>query len=573
MNILPRGMWTYAFLLIFLFAIVSIVAWTTINDLAILSGAEDTEYVHVVNIVGFKVLALTMGFMFMSGALGIGLIRFVAEAESRLRVGQVVDGMDYLNDGLVVVDKKGRITGSNPSARNMMAHGATRHVLLSSAFPCLTEQDMALLLDMHGPNEVQRDAAGKGGRIMMRFRSQTSAGICLVMVSDVTRLRNDEMRHQQIARLELIGRLARGVALDFSNILSAVAGHAALLLRLKPGAPEQRSSVDAIMRESDRGSHLANHLLEFSHLRNIGRPSDSLAGDIAKAGDLLGVGLTRGWKVETSAAGDFPVVALSSQQIQQVVLNLGLIAADAAAQPGTIRVTAGRPSADHFMNVGDRFAAVIVISAMPSEGGPIGNDSGGASMRSTVEESGVIQSVVRTLMEEAGGSMDVFAGADGARVYRVALPCSTTEQPEAGTGDVESGKCPAELKSYVAHWKVLLARSTRGHDFLEEYLTQAGVNVERVNSMILVLSRIETGSALDSIVVEKALLGDEADGLIRAVVKLCPSTGVVVLCEDPDAESVELAKNVIFKRRRTNSADIIKAMIEARGLAVRRAVR
>jgi len=45
-------------------------------------------------------------------------IQFSA-GRGRRRVSRFVDAMDYLHDGLLATDRKGRITGSNPAARNI----------------------------------------------------------------------------------------------------------------------------------------------------------------------------------------------------------------------------------------------------------------------------------------------------------------------------------------------------------------------------------------------------------------------------------------------------------------------
>ena len=129
-----------------------------------------------------------------------------------------------------------------------------------------------------------------------------------------------------------------------------------------------------------------------------------------------------------------------------------------------------------------------------------------------------------------------------------------------------------ELQAYISGWKVLLARATQGPDFVEEKLRQLGVVVEHVDNVISVLARVESGDMWQAIVVEKNLLGDEADGLLRAIVKLCPKTGIVVLCEDPEREPSDLLGNISFVSRRVDPARVAKAMVDAKGLAAQRQV-
>jgi signal transduction histidine kinase len=558
MRPLPRAVWHYVFLLIFLFTIASLAAWTTIDYLY--HNITDEAYKEVLDVASFKVWALTMGFMFISGAFGLWAIQFSAEAESRFRVGQIVEQMDYLNDGLIVVDKKGKVTGANPASRRMAEVDAVRQVSLREMFPMLSEGDVSLLLDLGGPNELQKEMFDVGGKRTLRFRSQTEGGIVLVLISDVTKMTLREMREQQMARLELIGRIARGVAHDFTTILSGISGHSALLSRLKPGSPEMGRSVEEIASEAGKGAVLARHLLEFSRLKSAGKSTAALADHVRRASNLARVGLSPAWTIEVVADEDCPPIAFTGVEVEQMVLNTALVATDALSSPGVLRIVSGRPRKDFLMDVGDEYAAVILVSASTGTGRDVTMDY---SNETDSEDAGVIQSVVRSLLEQAGGSLDVFFGSDRSHIYRMVLPYGTVELEDS------SGEAlPDELRSYVSHWQVLLARDTREHDYVEEELRGMNVSVERVDNVMSALARIEKGHGLQSIVIDKNLLGDESDGLLRAIMKLCPKTGLVVLCEDPEIEPQDIMTDVVFLSRRANPAKIIKGMVEARGLAV-----
>ena len=54
------------------------------------------------------------------------------------------------------------------------------------------------------------------------------------------------------------------------------------------------------------------------------------------------------------------------------------------------------------------------------------------------------------------------------------------------------------------------------------------------------------------------------------MIKLCPSTGIVVLCEDPDREPPALMTDLVFVQKRTDPGRIIVAMVEAKTLAAQR---
>ena len=64
--------------------------------------------------------------------------------------------------------------------------------------------------------------------------------------------------------MEAVGRLARGVAHDFNNVLAAIIGCSDLLaLRLKAGDPA-REEAEEIRKAAERGAALTRQLLAFS---------------------------------------------------------------------------------------------------------------------------------------------------------------------------------------------------------------------------------------------------------------------------------------------------------------------
>lgn len=569
MRSLPQAIWQYATFLILLFVIASISAWTTISDIYaatdLVSNPED--YSRAIDMITFKVWAQTMGFLLISGAFGLWAIKFSADAESRRRVAQFVESMDYMTDGLLLLDNSGRILATNSSLKAIVSYDVTNNTTLGDLFPFLQEGDIKVLLGTKGPNEVHKDTIDAQGKQTLRLRSQTAGSNLILFVSDVTTMRVHELQKQHLTRVGMIGRIARGVTNDFNNILSGISAHASLLQRLPAGSLEIKNSMNAIIRESERGALLAGHLLEFSRLSVTGNSTDSLGANVTRAAELVRMGLSSGWQVETEIRSDFPTVPLSGQQVEQVILNLSLDLADTAQVPGTIRIVAGRPSLDdHLMNIGDQFAAVVLISAINAETPVTHSKTPERRQGMADDQSGVIQSVARSLIEESGGSLDSFHGSEGPDIYRIILPYGTIETQN----DLPEEKLALELRSYISRWQIMLARPIRGHDYLEEALKEAGVTVTRTDSVITALARIESGCNLHAMIIDKDLLGNEALGLLRAMIKLCPSTGIVVLCEDPDHEPPALIKDLVFIQKRTDPGRIIVAMVEAKTLAAQR---
>ena len=354
------GLWRYALLIVLLFVIAGLASRETISSIATLlaeaRGGADIPDEITMRIVTVPILALTMGFLFLAGALGIWAIRSTAVIEGRRRVGRFVDAMDYLSDGLLAVDRRGRVTGSNPAARNLAAPDAGIGGSLHDYFPYLSEDDLAWLEDTTTPQEVECVSREPNRLRAYRFRSQPSEDINLILVSDVTRQKADEMRGRQVARLQLIGRIARGVAHDFNNILCAISGHASLLDRQK--AAGDSVSLKAIIRESQRGAMLAGQMLDLSRTGVKGSPCAAFAEHVEKAAHLLHVALSADWQVIADVQGNLPAVPLTDTQVEQVIVNLGLLASDELEKPGVLHIRVRDPSTEPLMNRGKGSAIV-----------------------------------------------------------------------------------------------------------------------------------------------------------------------------------------------------------------------
>ena len=561
------GEWRYAILVLLLLVLGGASSFIMVEVFAghpLLADAGP-----VVRQMTLAFVALTTGFLFLGGAFGIWAMRTTTAMEGMRRIGAFIDDLDFLRDGMVVVDTRRRIVGMNEAARALASGNANREETLRGYFPDLTAEDEDLLLHPSHPPELERVARRGHSLYSLRFRSQPAPDMHLVMVSDITASKTRQMRDLQVAHFHLMGRIARGVAHDFNNVLCSIAAHAGLLERDRSGAMDggdgrdsqgEKSPVEVILEQAERGSSLARQLIQFSELDAAGRPTDRLPTHVANAAELLEVVVSPLWTIETHVQGIFPAVPIDGNHVEQILLNLGLHAVEDVETPGTLRIEL-RPS--EWQREGAREATIDIVANPP---GAEGEGLDGAKEVET-EDAGVMESVIRSVVERAGGELDIFAYHDGHHAYRLRLPglMAARDRVTAMT-DV-----PEESGRRVQHWRVMLARPRdRERSDLEQRFKALGMQVEFVTDLVLVLGRMETEFPFEVVVIDRRLLGEAAEALLRAMLKLKPAVGLVVLCAAPDAEPEELKREVAFETLDASAVAVVEALVRARDLAQRR---
>jgi signal transduction histidine kinase len=150
----------------------------------------------------------------------------------------------------------------------------------------------------------------------------------------------EQLRHAQ--KLESLGLLAGGVAHDFNNLLTGILGNASLVLEIVEGDSEVRGMLHDIIRASERAADLTRQLLAYAGKgKFLIEPVDTsvLVRDIS---ELLRSSVPRTVELTLELHPDLPHVEGDASQIQQLVMNLILNAAEATGErPGVVRVSTG----------------------------------------------------------------------------------------------------------------------------------------------------------------------------------------------------------------------------------------
>jgi len=162
---------------------------------------------------------------------------------------------------------------------------------------------------------------------------QYKAGIAtLGILRDITARKKLEAEIQQIQKLEAIGTLAGGIAHDFNNVLTAVIGHAEVILSQIETWNPIYDDVLAIKAVGKRAEELTRKILAFSRKQIYTPQIIELNTTIRDVERILRRLINENIQLEFDLVPDLPCIKADPGQIEQILINLVINARDAVNQ-------------------------------------------------------------------------------------------------------------------------------------------------------------------------------------------------------------------------------------------------
>jgi len=307
---------------------------------------------QLLQIVILSVVLLLVG---AGGWLSLLTLQGFKGTQSRLRSIRAFNDMlvEGLPLGLIATDATGAIQLANQAAEEMVGIPAKRLVgkRPSEALPELLARPFVYGSQKNGEpqNSEGTIAVGDGDTRTLYLTSMgvhdeegRSAGEVLLL-QDMSRLKQLEAKLRRNERLAALGRMAAGVAHELRNPLSSIKGLAMLLKGRVVDDIEGRKTADVLVQEVERLNRSISELLDYARPEKLQTTTIGLHAVLEKASTLVGVDATaQNIRIIPSLTLDNDLVEVDEDRMNQVFLNLMLNAIQAMPDGGDLRIVTER---------------------------------------------------------------------------------------------------------------------------------------------------------------------------------------------------------------------------------------
>jgi two-component system cell cycle sensor histidine kinase/response regulator CckA len=161
---------------------------------------------------------------------------------------------------------------------------------------------------------------------------------------EALRVRDQQLRQAQ--KMEAVGRLAGGIAHDFSNVLTVITAATERLRDRVGGRIEAIPDLESILRNCERAASLTRQLLAFSRQQTLAPQPLDLGHLVRRAGRLLKRLIGEHIDLTFNVPDGVLAVEADPTQLEQVLMNLAINARDAMPGGGSLKVSISRTNVD-----------------------------------------------------------------------------------------------------------------------------------------------------------------------------------------------------------------------------------
>src|ERR1051325_4040909 len=162
----------------------------------------------------------------------------------------------------------------------------------------------------------------------------------LVNVEDITDQLKLEAQLRQSQKMEVIGRMAAGIAHEFNNVLTVIQGDVGLL-QVAGNSPtlDRNALLNQIMQASQRAASFTKQLLAFSRKQVLQPRLLNLSATVTNTRKMLSRLIGEKYEIKLECPAELPSVMADEGGIEQILINLALNARDAMPNGGVLELS------------------------------------------------------------------------------------------------------------------------------------------------------------------------------------------------------------------------------------------
>lgn len=325
-------------------------------------GLDMKEYDNALQHLRFQALMLSMAMLLvgLGGWLSLAAVQGYRLSQKALSDIQAFTGLlvSRLPVGIIATDQQGRVSTWNQAASDMTSI-SSQQVLGRMVNKYLPRELTAFFSPDPDWFEAEADP-NKGREIRLIINGSELVLHCqridlrdqekkymgrVLLLSDITRLKDLESEMRENERLAAVGRMAAGVAHEVRNPLSSIKGLALLLKGKFSQESREFETTGLLIQEVERMNRTISELLSFARPASLDLQQVDVQELLSETLELVAAD-TAGEHISTSlqCERNLPAVLADRDRLSQVFINILLNGVQAMEKGGTLEIVARKSS-------------------------------------------------------------------------------------------------------------------------------------------------------------------------------------------------------------------------------------